>query len=371
MQQTTPSRGPLSGVGAALHHQLNRGRPQNRRLADLLSRAGIAVHAQPAATFTPGPAVGQPIAYSPQGMAAADSVLKMDEGMNALVRADATLTRVERLFSRMRELIELAEDKSISPSRREELMEELDALLDELDELSDSGLLDGVFGGIPGLDGLLALGIESISSDGRLEGRARLQIRNENGRFTMTLRINGETITGNVERGSGETVFTLRSGQTVTVRHGQGLRSGTVANIGFYADRNAAFLHQAVSAADSARPRWMSGAGGKTVAFPDLFDVSAVGMGLHGLSLRSPLDAARAAEKLEAAILRVSKLRETIAQTMKDALTPSAMPPRTGGSAAADAPFMTPAQLIQAQTIAAMVEAALQTPEHLHPSEDD
>ncbi|MCL2580161.1 MAG: hypothetical protein FWE32_09070 [Oscillospiraceae bacterium] len=349
---------PISIRGASAFAPSNQNRLTNQ----------LGAHAQIISSFSGVSASRAALAQNIQNQQGFEPrLMGTEEGMELLVSADDTLSRVELILIRMQELAERAQNSNLSPSERDELMEELLTLMEELNELSDDsgGLLDGSFDGILDMAGLLALGITGITSDGRIEGSARLHISNENGRLTMTLRINGETVTGQVARGTTETAFTLRSGQKITIAHDGSLRSGVAARIGFRQGNREADMSRAVSAASSPSGFWINAISGRLVRGPDLFDVSSVGLGLHGLRVGSAADAKEASAMINTALTRVTRLRASIADIRESVLGTSSSVSKTTAPAVharesvSESAFARPAHLVRAQTNFLMSAAAL------------
>ncbi len=249
----------------------------------------------------------------------ASTCLSKSTGINLLQQGDSYLSEAETILNRMSVLASNASDIYLDDALRQDINAEFQDLKKQLDLLSDnSGILDGSFGGIQGADGLKAMGIQTIASNGAISGNAKLYINNTNSETTISLRINGETVTNKLNKHARETVFELSYGNTITVGYddAKSLVSGVVTKVGFQQKQTETIVSKAMSADKGNKNVYVSLVDyGGMILLPNMPDISALGLGIHSLDLGNFSVASQAVEKLDSVGTDVSRVKTEIVET--------------------------------------------------------
>lgn len=235
--------------------------------------------------------------------------------------ADEGLSRTETVLRKIKELLNNCNDltKSLNDADYKKINDEFQKLLEELNQISNNNpMLDGSFGGIQGKDGVQATGIDEIVSTGNFNGKVKLNIEFRQNRVEITARNGNNSVTNVLKFSDTETVFDF-NGSKITLKFSNGagnLQSGIVKDISFSPGNKNADLTKAVSRARyPADGIYTTNKNNKTVKIPNLTDVSSVGLGLNGRTIKSILDSKATMKKVNESLGNIVNMRGRLFNT--------------------------------------------------------
>jgi len=199
----------------------------------------------------------------------------------------------------------------------------------ELDRMSQSThyngirLTDGSLGGQTGTKAMQNMGVDSISISGTrgANGAASFTIsQGENGQTSMSMQLNGQTITNNLNASDTSTTFALKDGTQVKVdftKTAADLQGGMVNNVGVRSGSSTTDTSKAISSNKDTKLSLQIGANGsqdQRISF-GIGDMSTLGLGINGLNISSLDNANAAISAIDRAVNYTSGQRSTLGAT--------------------------------------------------------
>ena len=162
--------------------------------------------------------------------------------LSLLQTADGALSESTSILHRLKELSVQAANGTMTSDDRELLNIEYQALLDEIDRISNSThyngikILDGTVGGKKGQDGLDSMSFGAvISADNSYNGSGKITVNKKaDGQVFLSFQTGDETVTA-THSGTGDVEFALKDGTKImlTGLDASALREGSISGIKF------------------------------------------------------------------------------------------------------------------------------------------
>lgn len=205
-----------------------------------LQRLSSGYRINSAADDAAGLAVSERMRAQIRGMRMASQ--NTQQAISLLQTADGALNETTSILHRLKELSVQAANGALTSDDRELLDVEYQALLDEIDRISNAthyngiNILDGTVGGKKGQAGLDSMGFgAAISADNGYSGAGKITVnKRPDGQVFLSFQTGDETVTA-VHSGVGDVEFALKDGTKITLAglDASALKDGSISGIKF------------------------------------------------------------------------------------------------------------------------------------------